>query len=120
MATEGLRSIPANGWPEWDLSYVGKERRQDAGGTQPEIKKGRVGSAPLLIWVLLVAAQAGLRPAPTASSLQRAADGFYFCVVLQDFVAHFAAPAGLLVAAEWKGGVEDVVAIDPDCAGLQL
>jgi len=29
-------------------------------------------------------------------------------------VAHFAAPAGLLVAAEWKSGVRKVVAIDPD------
>ena len=24
VGTNGLRSIPANGWPEWDLSYVGK------------------------------------------------------------------------------------------------
>ena len=24
VATEVLWSIPANGWPEWDLNYIGK------------------------------------------------------------------------------------------------
>src|SRR5580692_7094789 len=84
-------------------------------------KKGPNEIGPLLVWFfLLVVARAGLRPAPTASRLQCAANRFYFGVVLQDFVAHFATPAGLLVAAERERGVEDVVAIDPDCAGLQL
>src|ERR1700722_3521818 len=52
--------------------------------------------------------------------LEGGADGFYFGVVFEGFVAHFAAPAGLLVAAERKSGVEDVVAVDPDGAGAEL
>jgi aldehyde dehydrogenase (NAD+) len=35
-------------------------------------------------------------------------------------MAHLAAPAGLLVPAERQGRVEDVVAVDPDRAGLDL
>src|SRR5450755_476114 len=38
-------------------------------------------------------------------------------VGLENLVAHLAAPAGLLVAAERQGGVEDVVAVDPHSAG---
>src|SRR5580693_4415451 len=41
-------------------------------------------------------------------------------VSLQDLVAHFPAPAGLLVPAERQGRVEHVVAVDPDRAGPQL
>src|SRR5580700_7023876 len=41
-------------------------------------------------------------------------------VGLQDLVAHLAAPAGLLVAAERQRRVEDVVAVDPDGAGPEL
>src|ERR1700730_5058367 len=39
-------------------------------------------------------------------------------VQIEDLVAHFAAPPGLLVAAEGQCGVEDVVAVDPDGAGV--
>src|ERR1700691_721406 len=52
--------------------------------------------------------------------LDRSADGLYFGVGFEGFVAHFAAPAGLFVAAEGKGGVKNIEAIDPDCAGSQL
>src|SRR4029077_3394905 len=52
--------------------------------------------------------------------LQRRADGFYFRVLLQDFVAHFATPAGLLVSAEGQCRVKDVVAVNPDRAGAEL
>jgi hypothetical protein len=41
-------------------------------------------------------------------------------VGLENLVAHLAAPAGLLVPAERQGGVEDVVAVDPDGAGPEL
>ena len=49
----------------------GKRRRVEASGTAREIKKGRVGLARPFgdLVFLLVAARAGLRPAPTASSL---------------------------------------------------
>ena len=48
VANKSLRSIPANSWPEWDLSYVEKKRLHDAGCTEQKIKKGpsRLGSAP--------------------------------------------------------------------------
>jgi hypothetical protein len=36
VATEGLRSIPANGWPEWDLSYVEK-----SAGKMPAVRKAK-------------------------------------------------------------------------------
>src|SRR5712692_8084546 len=39
--------------------------------------------------------------------------------MVEDFLAHLAAPAGLLVTTEWESGVEDIVAVDPDGAGLQ-
>ena len=35
-------------------------------------------------------------------------------------MAHFAAPAGLLVSAEGQRGVEHVIAIDPHSSGAQL
>src|SRR5580765_7838917 len=38
-------------------------------------------------------------------------------VEVQDFVTHFTAPAGLFVATEGQGGIEDVVTIDPNGAG---
>ena len=44
-------------------------------------------------------------------------DSFHFGVVVEHFLAHLAAPAGLLVTAERQRGVEHVVAIDPDRAG---
>src|SRR6202034_4538879 len=50
----------------------------------------------------------------------RRADGFHLRVKVQDFVTHFAAPPGLLVAAERQSGVEHVVAVDPDRAGAEL
>src|SRR5580692_10662999 len=50
----------------------------------------------------------------------RRAHGFHFRVKVQDFVTHFAAPPGLLVAAERQSGVEHVVAVDPDRAGAKL
>src|SRR6266581_2167448 len=42
-----------------------------------------------------------------------------FGIVLKHLVAHFAAPAGLLVAAKGQRSVKDVVAVDPDGAGAQ-
>src|SRR5271165_4331337 len=54
------------------------------------------------------------------SSLERGADGLHFCVHLEHFVAHLAAPARLLVSAEWQRRVEDVIAVDPHRAGAQL
>ena len=47
------------------------------------------------------------------------ADGLDLGVELEGVVAHFASPAGLLVAAEGKRGVENVVAVDPDGSGAQ-
>src|SRR6478672_7798429 len=52
--------------------------------------------------------------------LQRGADGFDFGVVLENFVAHFAAPAGLFVSAEGQRGIENVVAVDPDRTGAEF
>ena len=52
-------------------------------------------------------------------ALKRSANGLDLGVLLEHFVAHFAAPAGLLVAAEGHSGVEHVVAVDPDRAGAQ-
>ena len=49
----------------------------------------------------------------------RGADGFDLGVLLEDFVAHFAAPAGLFVSAEGQSGVEHVVAIDPNGSGAE-
>ena len=51
--------------------------------------------------------------------LDRGADGFDFGVELQHSVAHLAAPAGLLVAAEGQRCVEEVVAVDPHGYGAQ-
>src|SRR4029077_67074 len=46
--------------------------------------------------------------------------GFGFGILFQDFVAHFAAPAGLFVTAKRKGSVKDIVAVNPSRAGLEL
>lgn len=40
--------------------------------------------------------------------------------MLHDFLAHFPAPAGLLVAAERPGGVSVIVGVDADRAGPDL
>src|SRR5580704_15426152 len=50
----------------------------------------------------------------------RRAHGFDLGVLLEDFVAHFAAPAGLFVSAEGERCVEHVVAIDPHGSGAEL
>src|ERR1700761_1607040 len=52
-----------------------------------------------------------------ATMLQRCCNGLDFSVVVENFGAHFAAPAGLLVAAERQRGVEHVVAVDPHRSG---
>src|ERR1700677_4161414 len=44
-------------------------------------------------------------------------DGLAFQVVAEHLVAHLAAPARLLVAAERQGCVVDVVGVNPDRAG---
>ena len=49
-------------------------------------------------------------------SLEGDCYSFRFCVVVERFFAHLATPAGLFVAAEGKRGVEDVVAVNPDCS----
>src|SRR5664279_4407410 len=56
----------------------------------------------------------------TASSLDRCADGLYFGVHLQSFVAHLASPSRLLVSAEWQRRVEHVVAVNPHRPGAQF
>src|SRR5580693_10004223 len=56
----------------------------------------------------------------TATDLQLRRDGLDFGVVVEDFVAHLPAPAGLLVPAERQRRVEYVVTVDPDCAGPEL
>lgn len=40
-----------------------------------------------------------------------------FRILLQHFVTHFAAPAGLFVTAKRQSGIKYVVTIDPDRAG---
>jgi hypothetical protein len=50
-------------------------------------------------------------------NLQRGTNRFDFGVLLQHFVAHFAAPAGLLVSAKGQGGIENVVAVNPYRSG---
>jgi hypothetical protein len=60
------------------------------------------------------------RPPIGPAALQQRGNRLDLGVVVQDFVAHLAAPARLLVAAERKRGIEDVVAVDPDCAGPEL
>jgi hypothetical protein len=57
---------------------------------------------------------------PRHRCLQLRGHGLDLGVGLEDLVAHLAAPAGLLVAAERQGGVEDVVAVDPDGPGPEL
>src|SRR5271168_1401878 len=56
-------------------------------------------------------------PPRVCLGLKGRGDGLYLGVVVKHFLAHLAAPAGLFVSAERQGGVEDVVAIDPDGAG---
>ena len=51
--------------------------------------------------------------------LQSHTDGLDLGVCVQYRVAHFATPTGLLVAAERKRRIEDVVAVDPDRSGAQ-
>ncbi len=41
-------------------------------------------------------------------------------IVFQHGVAHLPPPARLFVAAKWQRRVEDVVAVDPHCSGLEL
>src|SRR5947199_1132123 len=41
-------------------------------------------------------------------------------VQVENIVAHFAAPAGLLVTSERQPGIEDVVTVDPDSARAKL
>src|SRR3954463_13542630 len=57
---------------------------------------------------------------PVPRLAHRHSDGFYFRVIAQRVFAEFAADAGHFEAAEGGGGVEDVVAVDPDGAGLEL
>jgi hypothetical protein len=56
----------------------------------------------------------------TGNALQSDADSLDLSIVLKHFVAHLAAPAGLLVASKRQGGVEDVVAIDPHGSSAQF
>src|ERR1700733_14974789 len=55
-----------------------------------------------------------------SSALQGAADRLDLGVILEDFVAHLAAPAGLFVSAERHRCVKNVVAIDPHGSGAEL
>ena len=71
-------------------------------------------------------AEENLRPSPnlrcSASHSNyeiRRADGLNLGVLLQNFVAHFAAPAGLFISAEGQRRVEHVVAIDPHGSGAE-
>ena len=50
---------------------------------------------------------------------QFGADRFGLRVIVQNIVAHLAAPSGLFVSAEGQRRVEDVVAVDPHRAGAQ-
>ena len=49
--------------------------------------------------------------------LDSRAHRFRLRVVVEDLVARFAAPSGLLVASEGERGVENVVAVDPHGSG---
>src|SRR3954468_18875631 len=57
---------------------------------------------------------------PVPRLAHRHSDGFYFGVVAQGVFAEFAADAAHFEAAERGGGVEDVVAVDPDGASAEL
>src|SRR4051812_44739656 len=65
---------------------------------------------------------AGWKPTPRGGtrSLECNGHGLCFGVGFEAFFAEFAAVAGHFVAAEGGGGVEDVVAVDPDGAGAEL
>src|SRR5687768_16517930 len=58
--------------------------------------------------ILAAPGQAGRAPS------QAHTHGLDLCVQVEDLMAHFAAPPGLLVAAEGQCGVEDVVAVVSD------
>ena len=51
---------------------------------------------------------------------QGCADRLLLGVEIKGVMPHFTPPAGLLVAAKGQCRIEDVVAVDPDCARLQL
>ena len=57
---------------------------------------------------------------PAVCNLQAGANSFYFGVVFENVVTHFAAPTRLFVSAKGQGGVENVVAVNPHRAGLEL
>src|SRR5580692_5242869 len=65
------------------------------------------------------------RPAPRCGRWRKSGrypsqtddDRLAFQVVAEHLVAHLAAPARFLVAAERQGCVVDVVGVNPDCAG---
>src|SRR5262249_50907687 len=65
----------------------------------------------------------GIHPASSAGqafpehAVERRRDGLHLGVVVEDELAHFATPAGFLIAAERQRGVEHVVAVDPHGAG---
>src|SRR5665213_48642 len=77
------------------------------------MKKGPKTLRPLFIWFVFFAAVF------VPYLRNGCAHGFDLGVLLEDFVAHFTAPAGLFVAAERKRGVEHVVAIDPHGTGAE-
>src|ERR1700730_16469379 len=52
--------------------------------------------------------------------LQSRAHRLNLGVHFQHILAHFAAPARLLVAAKWHGRIEDVVTVNPHRAGAEL
>src|SRR4051812_48250361 len=54
---------------------------------------------------------------PASGSVERDGHGLQLGVVVEGLLAQLAADAGHLEAAEGGGGVEDVVAVDPDGAG---
>ena len=62
----------------------------------------------------------GQRPPRTPSLTQIDRDRLGLGVMLHHFLAHFAAPAGLLVAAERPGRVAVIVGVDADRAGPDL
>src|ERR1700733_3942426 len=55
------------------------------------------------------------RTSPILTALRnRRADGLDLGVLLEDFVSHFTAPAGLFVSAKRERCIEHVVAVDPN------
>src|ERR1700733_7202508 len=79
------------------------------------------GSAVMILSVRGVVTVRGGRSGPRGPACSELrGDGLDLGVVVQHLVAHLAAPAGLLVAAERQRRVEHVVAVDPDRAGPEL